>query len=104
MALYRITKDNVLTVDPRNTDFSASAGEVASKGVEVDMAGDVMKDVRLSLAYAFTDAVVTKGDNAIVTGSRFPNVPKHSATLLLTPRFKLGTSSAMLGGGLSYVG
>jgi len=104
VALYRITKDNVLTVDPRNTDFSASAGEVASKGIEVDMAGDVMKDVRLSLAYAFTDAVVTKGDNAIVTGSRFPNVPKHSATLLLTPRFKLGTSSAMLGGGLSYVG
>ncbi|MCD2518393.1 TonB-dependent receptor [Massilia sp. G4R7] len=104
VALYRITKDNVLTVDPRSSDFSAPAGQVASKGVEVDMAGDVMKDVRLSLAYAWTDAVVTKGDNAIVSGSRFPNVPKHSATVQLTPRFRLGDGVAMPGGGFSYVG
>ncbi len=104
VALYRITKDNVLTVDPRNSDFSAPAGQVASKGVEVDVAGDVMRDVRLSLAYAYTDAVVTQGDNAIVSGSRFPNVPKHSATVLLTPRFKLGDGVAMLGGGVNYVG
>ena len=104
VALYRITKENVLTLDVRNTDFSIPAGEVASKGVEVDMAGDIARDVRLSLAYAYTDAVVTQGDNAILTGSRFPNVPKHSATVLLTPRFKLGSGIAMLGGGLSYVG
>lgn len=104
VALYRITKDNVLTLDVRNPDFSIPAGEVASKGVEVDMAGDIMKDVRLSLAYAYTDAVVTKGDNAIVTGSRFPNVPKHGATILLTPRFKLGSGVAMLGGGVNHVG
>ena len=104
VALYRITKDNVLTLDVRNTDFSIPAGEVASKGVEVDMAGDVARDVRLSLAYAYTDAVVTRGDNAILAGSRFPNVPKHSATILLTPRFRLGSGSAMLGGGVSHVG
>jgi len=104
VALYRITKDNVLTLDMRNPDFSIPAGEVASKGVEVDMAGDIMKDVRLSLAYAFTDAAVTRGDNAIVTGSRFPNVPKHGATILLTPRFRLGNGVAMLGGGVRYVG
>lgn len=104
VALYRITKKNVLTFDPRDTDYSIPAGEVASKGVEVDMAGDIAPNVRLSLAYAYTDAVVTKGDSTIVTGSRFPNVPKHSATVLLTPRFALGTGVAMLGGGVQYVG
>jgi iron complex outermembrane receptor protein len=104
LALYRITKDNVLTFDPRNTDYSIPAGAVASKGFEVDMAGDIARDVRLSLAYAYTDTAVTEGDNTIRTGSRFPNVPKHSATLLVTPRFKLGDGVAMLGGGLNYVG
>lgn len=104
VALYRITKDNVLTVDPRNTDFSVPAGAVASKGVEVDMAGELARNVRLSLAYAYTDAVVTRGDNTIITGSRFANVPRHSATLLVTPRFALGSATVLVGGGVSYVG
>jgi iron complex outermembrane receptor protein len=104
VALYRITKDNVLTFDPRNTDYSIPAGAVASKGLEVDMAGDIARDVRLSVAYAYTDTVVTEGDNTILTGSRFPNVPRHSATVLVTPRFKLGDGVAMLGGGVNYVG
>jgi len=104
VALYRITKKNVLTYDPRDTDYSIPAGEVASKGVEVDMAGEIARDVRLSLAYAYTDAIVTRGDNTILTGSRFPNVPKHGATVLLTPRFAFGGGTAMLGGGFTYVG
>ena len=104
VALYRIVKDNVLTLDPRNTDYSIPAGAVASKGAEVDVAGDIVRDVRLSLAYAFTDAVVTRGDNTIIAGSRFPNVPRHSASVLLTPRLRLGSGVAMLGGGVSYVG
>lgn len=104
VALYRVAKENVLTVDPRNTDFSLPAGELVSKGVEVDMAGEIARMVRLSLAYAYTDAVVARGDNAIITGSRFPNVPRHSASLLLTRRFALGSSAAMVGAGVNYVG
>lgn len=104
LALYRITKNNVLTVDPRNTDFSVPAGAVASKGVELDMAGEIARDVHISLAYAYTDATVTRGDNTIITGSRFPNVPRHSASVLVTPRFKLGEGSALVGAGLNVVG
>lgn len=104
LALYRIAKQNVLTYDPRDTDYSIPAGEVASKGVELDMAGEIARDVRLSLAYAYTDAVVTKGDNTILTGSRFPNVPRHGATVLVTPRFVLGGGVAMVGGGFTWVG
>lgn len=104
VAMYRITKKNVLTYDPRNTDYSIPAGEVASKGLEIDTAGEIMRNVRLSLAYAYTDALVTKGDNTITTGSRFPNVPRHSATVLVTPRFALGRGIATVSGGFSYVG
>jgi len=104
LALYRITKQNVLSTDPRDTNYSVPAGEVASKGLELDMAGDIARNVRLSLAYAYTDAVVTRGDNTIVTGSRFPNVPRHSASLLVTPRFALGCGTAMLGAGINHVG
>ncbi|SFU91339.1 TonB-dependent siderophore receptor [Pseudoduganella namucuonensis] len=104
LALYKISKENVLTTNPVNTDFSISAGEVGSKGVELDVSGEIFPNVRMAAAYAYTDATVTKGDNTIVTGSRFPNVPKHSGTLVLTPTFKVGTGTATLGGGLNYVG
>jgi iron complex outermembrane receptor protein len=104
LALYKIAKKNVLTTNPLNTDYSISAGEVGSKGVELDVSGEIMTNLRLSAAYAYTDATVTKGDNTIRTGSRFPNVPRHSANLILTRRFTLGDGMATLGGGLNHVG
>ena len=104
LALYSIAKKNVLTINPTNIDFSVSAGEVGSKGLELDVSGEIIKNVRFSLAYAYTDATVTKGDNTIKTGSRFPNVPKHSASLVVTPSFDLWGGTATLGGGLNYVG
>jgi iron complex outermembrane receptor protein len=104
LALYKIDKTNVLTTNPVNTDYSISAGEVGSKGVELDVSGEIVSDLRLSAAYAYTDATVTKGDNTIVTGSRFPNVPRQSANLILTRRFAVGSGVATLGSGVNYVG
>ena len=63
-----------------------------------------MKNVRFSTAYAYTDATVTKGDNTIETGARFPNVPKHSASVIVTPSFPLWGARATLGGGFMYFG
>ncbi len=104
LALYSISKKNVLTTNPLNTDFSISAGEVGSKGLELDVSGEIIKNVRFSAAYAYTDATVTKGDNTIKTGTRFPNVPKQSASVIVTPTFPLWGGIAALGGGFIYVG
>ena len=104
LAVYKITKDNVLTTNPLNTDFSISAGEVGSKGVELDLSGEIARNLRLSAAYAYTDATVTKGDNTIRTGSRFPNVPRQSATIVLTQAFAVAGGMATVGGGVNYVG
>ncbi|QJE01881.1 TonB-dependent siderophore receptor [Massilia forsythiae] len=100
LALYRIEKDNVLTTNPLNTDYALPAGAVASRGVELDVAGELRRGLRLSGAYAYTDARVTRGDNTIRSGSRFPNVPRNSANLLLVA----GDARASLGAGVSYVG
>jgi len=100
LALYRIDKQNVLTTNPLNTDFAVAAGEVASKGLEFDLAGQLRHGLRVSAAYAWTDARVTRGDNTIRTGSRMSNVPRHGASLLLVA----GDAGASLGGGLAYVG
>jgi iron complex outermembrane receptor protein len=68
--------------------------------VELDVSGRLRRDLKLSASYAYTDARVTRGDNTIRTGSRFPNVPRHSANLLLVA----GDARASAGAGLTYVG
>jgi iron complex outermembrane receptor protein len=100
LALYRIRKKNVLTTNPANPDFSIAAGEVESKGVELDVSGRLRRDLKLSASYAYTDARVTRGDNTIRTGSRVPNVPRHSANVLLVA----GDARMSAGAGLAYVG
>ena len=104
LAVYDIRKRNVLTTNPANTDFAIAAGEVGSRGLELDVSGEVARGLRVSGAYAYTDASVTRGDTTIVTGSRLANVPRHSANLLATQQFVLGTGTASVGGGVQYVG
>ena len=104
LAVYDISKRNVLTVNPLNTDFAVAAGEVGSRGLELDVSGELARGLRVSAAYAYTDATVTRGDNTIVTGSRFANVARHSGNLVATRQFSLGTGTASFGGGLQYVG
>ncbi|MGK5061196.1 TonB-dependent siderophore receptor [Janthinobacterium sp. LB3P112] len=104
VAVYDIRKSNVLTTNPANTDFAIAAGEVDSRGLELDVSGEMARGLRVSGAYAYTDASVTRGDTTIVTGSRFANVPRHSANLLATQQFALATGTASVGGGVQYVG
>ena len=100
LAVYRIAKNNVLTPDPTDpNNFSVAAGEVRSEGVELDVGGEVARDLRLSLAYAFTHAQVTRDNNAFLVGRQLANVPRHSATLLLVQGFALGAGRATAGVG-----
>ncbi len=104
LAVFDITKQNVLTVDPANTFYSIAAGEVRSRGVELDFNGKVAQHWRLTGNMAFTDAVVTK-DNTLPVGSRLINVPKTSGSLL-TVYEDVDANGGLygLGGGLNYVG
>jgi iron complex outermembrane recepter protein len=105
LAIYKITKNNVLTFDPVDpNNFSIAAGEVQSKGVEFDLGGEIAAGLRLSAAYAFTDAKVTQDNQAYLVGRQTANVPRHSANLMLVQAFKLGDNSATVGAGLNYVG
>ena len=103
LAVYSIKKENVLTVNPVDNNFSLAAGEVGSKGVELDVAGEVARKLQLSFSYAYTDATILR-DNVLAVGGTVANVPKQSANLLLVREFKVLGKRASLGGGLNYVG
>ncbi|MBP3982896.1 TonB-dependent siderophore receptor [Pseudoxanthomonas helianthi] len=109
LALYKITKNNVLTPDPIDpNNYSMAVGEVESKGVELDVSGQIAEGLRLYGSYAYTDAQVTKDNAALtgfsLTGRQMANVPKDSANVLLIKDFAVAGNKAYLGGGVQYVG
>jgi iron complex outermembrane receptor protein len=99
LALYSIRKENVLTLNPVDTNFSLAAGEVGSKGAELDVAGEIAPKLQLSFSYAYTYAKVLH-DNVLAVGGKLANVPKQSANLMLVQQF----GQASLGGGFNHVG
>jgi iron complex outermembrane receptor protein len=84
MAVYHLTKENVLTADLSTPDpfDSAAIGESRSRGVEVDAVGQVSARTSLMASYAFTDAEVTK-DNSSNVGHRLTNVARHLGSVWL---------------------
>ncbi len=79
VAFYDLTKQNVATADPTNPRFSVQTGEARSRGMEVDVSGQVTNGLNLIATYAYTDTEITK-DNRGDQGHRFWNVPKNSGS------------------------
>lgn len=105
VALFDITKRNVLvsTLANGETVYSA-AGEVQSRGLEVDVSGQLSERWSLIGSYAFTDAEVTKDPD--YKGNRLQNVAKHSGSLSAVYDFGtvFGGDRLRVGAGARYVG
>ncbi|MGN8343217.1 TonB-dependent siderophore receptor [Pseudomonas sp. SMV71] len=103
-AVYQIEKRNVLTTDPVDSTFSVAAGEVRSRGFDLNVAGNLTPEWRMIGGYAYVDAEVTKDAN-IPSGTRLLNVPEHSFSLLNVYEFQDGGLKGLgLGVGAKYVG
>ena len=104
LAVYQITKTNVTTVDPNNSDFSIQVGEQRSRGVELDVTGEILPGWKAIASYAYTNAEVTK-DNIYPVGNRLEDVPDNQASLWTTYELQNGDLKGLgFGLGLFYVG
>ncbi|MDZ5603810.1 TonB-dependent siderophore receptor [Pseudomonas sp. RP23018S] len=102
-AIYHIDKENVLTRDPVDPNYSIAAGEVRSRGFDLNVAGNITPEWRMIGGYAYVDAEVTK-DNRLPSGTRLANIPRNSFSLLNTYEFQDGFAKGLgLGVGLKYV-
>ena len=104
-AIYHIVKENVLARDPNDPTgtFSIAAGEVRSRGLDINIAGNLTPEWRMIGGYAYVDAEVTK-DSSLPTGTRLANIPRNSFSLLNTYEFQDGLAKGLgLGIGVKYV-
>ena len=102
IAIFDITKSNLLTDDPNSADPNVRilAGEMQSKGLEIDITGQVTDKLNLLATYAYTDAKYTQDYNGL-KGNRLENVPLHQGSLWSTYQvndaFKAGLGVVALG-------
>ncbi|ALE91077.1 TonB-dependent siderophore receptor [Pseudomonas versuta] len=104
-ALFDIKKRNVLVSTTVGDDtLYSTAGQVSSRGLELDVSGQLSEQWSLIGSYAYTDAEVTK--DTTYQGMRLQNVAKNSGSLSAVYDFGsiVGGDKLRVGGGARYVG
>jgi len=104
LAVFEIRKRNVLTPDPGDSARSIAAGEVRSRGLEFDVAGQLDVHWRLSANLAYTDVAVTE-DRSLAVGSPLRNVPRVTGSAMVVYEDTLPNGQDWsLGAGVTHVG
>ncbi len=104
LAFYDTTLTNVITADPENDGFSIITGEQRSRGIELDIQGEILPGWKIFAGYAYIDAEVTE-DNNIPVGNRFVGVPENNFNLWTTYTLQRGSLAGLgFGAGIFFVG
>ncbi|RAI71351.1 TonB-dependent siderophore receptor [Pseudomonas fluorescens] len=105
IALFDIKKRNVLVANAEGpTTIYSAAGEVRSRGLEVDLSGQLTDRWSMIGSYAYTDAEVT--EDPLYKGNQLQNVAKNSGSLSAVYDFGtlVGGDQLRVGAGARYVG
>lgn len=95
IAIFELTKENILTSDPASFgQFLIAVGKARSQGLEFDMSGQITDQWNVIGNYAYTNTKILVDNNGN-QGNSLPNAPKHSGSLWTTYEIfeglKLGT-------------
>jgi iron complex outermembrane receptor protein len=107
LALFNIDKSNVLVSQyndtTKQTDWRTS-GKARSRGVELDVSGQIGQHWSVIASYAYTDAKTT--EDPLYAGNRLWNVPQNTASLAAVYDFGaiFGGDQLRVGAGAHYVG
>jgi iron complex outermembrane recepter protein len=104
LALFDLTRTNVTTEDPNRPNFSIQVGEQNSRGVELNLTGEILPGWNIFAGYAYIDARITK-DNTLTPGNRLSNTANNSFNLWTSYEIQKGNLQGLGAGiGLFFVG
>ena len=103
VSVYQITRNNVQTTDlahpnPAGGYYMRQSGQQKTKGVEVDIRGQIVNGLDVIINYAYTEAKVTKDSNKEVVGTQVAGSSRHIQNAWLNYRMDKG---ALTGFGIS---
>lgn len=105
LALYDIAKRDVLVSQFNSAtglnDYR-TAGHAISRGIELDVAGQVTRALSLIGSYAYTHARTTQ--DPVFAGNALANVAPHTASLFAAYALPVPGGTLKIGGGARHVG
>jgi iron complex outermembrane receptor protein len=106
IAVYDLTKTNIPTPDPNNPGFDLVTGKVRSKGLEVDLQGELARGWNLILNFSDIDArILVSNDSGNPPGTQWPETPRIIANLWTTYDTAPGADEGLrLGAGVNAQG
>ncbi len=106
LALFDITRTNIAAPDPDappGSGFVIPIGEERSRGIGLDIVGEILPGWNIIASYSYIDAEITDSNAlGVAEGSRVTNVPRHSASLWTTYEIQAGALEG-LGFGLGFL-
>ncbi len=109
LALFNVKQKNILVTDDPGALTLAAIGQARSRGLELDLHGELAPGLSLWASYAFVDAKTRNTFNdanfgaPVPAGTRLLNVPRHSLSLQLVQATQLAGRGLQFGGGLQHV-
>lgn len=101
-AIYEVTEQNRLVYNNTGGPYAKAIGEARTRGAEIEFVGALTSYLDIVGGYSYTDAIVTKGDEA---GMRVATVPEHQASLWGKYKFSMfGIDGFSVGTGVRYIG
>ena len=102
LAYYNLTRSNVETSDPNNPTRNIQVGEQRSRGIELDISGEIAPGWKVIAGYTYNDAEVTE-DNDFEVGNQLNNIPKNAFNIWTTYEIQSGDLRGLgFGLGLFY--
>ncbi|WP_260509655.1 TonB-dependent receptor [Empedobacter falsenii] len=108
LALYQIQRNDMMMPTGQLSDAGfpvyRQSGKVSSKGLELDLRGQLHRNLQMSFNYTYTDTEVKASSVASEVGMPLPNAPKNMANVWLKYSVLHDTFKGLgFGLGASYV-
>ena len=79
-----------MTSDPLHQGYSIETGQITSRGIDVDMNGNITPALTINANYEYADAKITKDSDPNMIGMKNFGTPDHDFNLWLKYNFLHG--------------
>ncbi|MGV0130963.1 TonB-dependent siderophore receptor [Burkholderia gladioli] len=104
IALFDLTRNNLLTTDTANPLYQTQSGEARSRGIELEAKASLSDSLNVTASYTYLDTKYVK-DNSGLEGKFLTGVPQHQASAWAYYTQRRGPLAGLsAGAGLRYTG
>lgn len=106
LAIYHIEQNNILinANDAQNPELLRQLGQQQSRGVELDVYGQVLPNLSVTANLAVNKTIITESANEAEIGNILPNAPRNEGGIWAKYTFTLPALNGIgIGGGVNYV-